>query len=127
MHRDNCSGTRSDLCPDQAHIDIERPRFGIHQHRCAAAEDNHADRGGKGHGGGDDLVPLFDLQSQQGQMQTGGGGTERYRKGGADIGPECLLKALDLGAGSNPAGTERIDDLVDLGILDGGGGKREKC
>ena len=42
-------------------------------------------------------------------------------KGAPDVGPKSLLEALDLGAGGDPAGFEGVDDLVDLGLVDGGG------
>src|SRR6266571_2982485 len=115
-----------DLLPYFACVDVQGTGLDVDQNRLCAAQDNHADRRGEGHGGSDDLVSRLDLQRQERQVLTGGGGAQGDREGCPHVRLEILLEALHLGPGGDPSGTERIDYFVDLVILDGGGGKGEK-
>ena len=126
VHRDDCPGMGRNLFPDLCRIDVECAGLDVRQDRRGAAEDDHADRGGEGHGGGDDLVPLFYSEGQEGQVQAGGGGTQGDGIGRPHIGLEGILEQFDLGAGGDPAGFQGVNDLVDLVVVDGGGGEGEK-
>ena len=57
MNRDDCAGAGGDFLTDFGDINVQGARLDVGQHRSAAAEDDHADRGGEGHRGGDDLIP----------------------------------------------------------------------
>ena len=70
--------------------------------------------------------PSLIAECQEGQVQAGGGGTEGDGVGSPHIGLESILETLDLGAGGDPAGFQGVNDLVDLVVVDCGGGEGEK-
>jgi hypothetical protein len=69
---------------------------------------------------GDHLVAGADAQGLEGEVQAGGRRVdgERLQARVAEEGAEVVFEALRLGPGGEPAGTQRVDDLGDLGVAD---------
>ncbi len=79
--------------------------------------DNAVDRGAERHGRGDDLVARPEACHKHGNMQTGGTRNDCHGLLGARVLGKLLFKLGNFRARSEPAGTKRIHDFVDLRLL----------
>ena len=79
-------------------------------------------------GGGDDLVAGANAERFERQVQARGGGIDRHRvqRRVAEESGEIVFETLGLRPGRDPAGAQRVDDLVDLLLADLGQGEGEE-
>ena len=128
MDRDDRAGARRDRGLDQFGVDVQRCRVDVDQHHIGAQVADNFGRGGKGMGGGDDLVARADAQRFERQMQAGGGridGDAFDLRLGQKFG-KSQFEALCFRAGGDPTRTQGIDHFVDLVLANFGQGERQK-
>ncbi len=96
---------------------IQRVGVNVNEHRVGPKVTDHLCRRGKRVGSGDDLIARADAAGLKSQMQTGCG---RVDADGFETVPhelgKLVLESPCLRPGRQPAGAERIDDLLDLGL-----------
>ena len=110
-------GARRDRLLGGREIDQSRTRFGIHEDRLGSRVLDRVRARDESHRGHQHLVTRPDLEIAHRQEQGGGAGGDAPSVGNADVGFEHSLEALNLGTRTDPAGSQRIDDLIDLGLL----------
>jgi hypothetical protein len=97
-------------------IDQSRARFAIHEDGLGSRVLDRVRARDEGHRGNQHLVTRSDLEIAQRQEQGGGARGEAPSVGDADIVFEHSFEALNLGTRTDPAGPQRIEYLIDLGL-----------
>ena len=101
-------------------VQVDQPGSGngIDEHRGGSSVLDRVRRRDEGHRGDQNLVPGPDAEHLQGEDQRCGARGQAPALGHAEVIGEHPLEALHLGAGPDPARTERVDDLGDLLLAD---------
>ena len=118
MHGHNDPGIRRDFALQVGRVHGQRVGGTVHKNRTRAKMDHHCDRGGKGHGRHQYVIPGTDSHRFQRKTQGGGRRCDGNGVGCADEGREVRFKLLDPRSGCQPIRTQRFADRLDFFIPD---------
>ena len=90
----------------------------VHDHGCGAQVGDDVGGGAKGQCRNDHLVARPDAQRRQRNLQRRRAGADGDGVADPHIAGELSFESFDFGAGRQPAGSQRVDDLLDLLLAD---------
>ncbi len=109
---------------DARGIDVEGSGIDVDEHRPRAQVAENLGGRGEGERRRDNLVTGPDAQRPQREMKRAGAMRQRERVLRADVLREFALEALGLGAGGDPSGAQRVENLA---LLVGSDRRTMKC
>lgn len=117
MNRDDGARFGGQRSPDPLGLDVQAARIDIHQHGTRVEVADDLGRGRERVGGRDDFVARPDAHRLERQMHGRGTRVQGNSVPCLDRGRKLRFELLRFGACGNPAGLERLSDLLQLGVI----------
>ena len=118
IHRHNGLGARRKALLYRCRIDQQRVFFNIGENRRGAFIDGGIGGSGKGQRRHNHFVTGTNTDGAHGGMQGGGTGIDCHTLGSATMGSEGLFEFRNTRSRGQPAGNQRLDNCLDVGIAD---------
>ena len=126
VHREDGASLRCDRRLDERRVDVLGSTIHVHEDRRDTCVHDRIRSGCECMRRRDHFVPRLEPGSDHRQMQRRGAGVERQGVACPDVAAKILLEPGHARAGSDPAGPERCDHFLDLGLLQRGASEDEK-